>query len=80
MISVTESDAREGLDRLLDKVSSSHEPVLITGEHGGVVLVGEQEWRALQETLYLISQPGVREAIVEGVGTPVDQCECEIDW
>lgn len=80
MISVTASEARNDLDRLLDEVSSSSEPVRITGENGSAVLVGEREWRELQETLFLLSQPGVRETIIDGVGTPVDQCECELDW
>jgi prevent-host-death family protein len=80
MTGITAGEARENLDRLLEEVSSTHEPVRITGERGSAVLMGEQDWRALQETLYLVSQPGIREAIVEGVGTPIDECECELDW
>ena len=80
MISVTASEAREDLDRLLDEVSSTHEPLRITREHDSAVLIDERDWRALQETLYLVSQPGILETVVDGVGTPVDECECELDW
>lgn len=82
MITITATEARRTLYRLLDVVSASHEPVQITGKRGNAVLIGEDDWRAVQETLSLMSIPGVRESIVEGMNTPVDECECEsgLDW
>jgi antitoxin YefM len=77
-ISVTE--ARKQLYKLLDDVSQSHEPIQITGKRGSAVLVSEEDWRAVQETLYLVSLPGMRESILEGMATPVDDLEDELDW
>jgi antitoxin YefM len=80
MTTITATEARKNLYRLLDQVSDSHEPIQITGKRGNAVLVGEDDWRALQETLHLVSIPGVREAILEGMDTPVDECKREPDW
>ena len=80
MTSITATEARKQLYKLLDDVSESHEPVQITGRRGNAVLVGEDDWRAVQETLYLVSIPGMRESIIEGMATPVDECADELDW
>ncbi len=80
MNSMNASDAREKLYRLLDETASDHEPVLITGPRSNAVLVGEEDWNAIQETLHLLSVPGMRESIIEGLATPVDQCEKEPGW
>jgi prevent-host-death family protein len=80
MTSITATEARKQLYKLLDDVSDSHEPVQITGRRGNAVLVGEDDWRAVQETLYLVSIPGMRESIIEGMATPVDECAAELDW
>ena len=80
MTTVTATEARKQLYKLLDDVSDSHEPVQITGRRGNAVLVGEDDWRAVQETLYLVSIPGMRESIIEGMATPVDECAAELDW
>src|ERR1035437_3437617 len=80
MTSITATEARKQLYKLLDDVSDSHEPVQITGRRGNAVLVGEDDWRAVQETLYLVSIPGMRESILEGLATPVDECADKLDW
>ena len=80
MISVNASEAREELYRLLDETSSDHEPVLITGPRSNAVLVGEEDWNSIQETLYLLSVPGMRESVAEGLTTPIDLCEKEPGW
>jgi antitoxin YefM len=77
---ITATEARKSLYKLLDDVSDSHEPVQITGKRGNAVLVGEDDWRAVQETLYLVSIPGVRESVIEGLSTPVDECRTGLDW
>jgi len=74
------SEARGRLGRLVDEAAASHEPVLITGKRGNAVLVSEEDWRAIQETLYLLSIPGMRESIREGLQTPVEECTRELDW
>ena len=80
MPTITATDARKRLYKLVDEVQESHEPVQITGKRGSAVLVGEDDWRAIQETLHLVSIPGMRESIVEGMATPVDELEAELDW
>ena len=77
MNSMNASEAREKLYRLLDETAAAHEPVLITGPRSNGVLVGEEDWNAIQETLYLLSVPGMRESVREGLATPVEECEKE---
>jgi antitoxin YefM len=74
------SEAREKLYRLLDETASEHKPVLITGPRSNAVLVGEEDWNAIQETLHLLSVPGMRESIRDGLGTPIEHCEKEPGW
>jgi antitoxin YefM len=75
MTSIFATEAGKTHYRLLDQVSGSHEPVQITGKRGNAVLVSEDGWRAVQETLSLVSIPGMRDSIVEGMKTPVDELE-----
>ena len=80
MTSISATEARKQLYKLLDDVSQSHEPIQITGKRGSAVLVSEDDWRAVQETLYLVSLPGMRESILDGMATPIDELEGELDW
>ncbi|MDY0088722.1 MAG: type II toxin-antitoxin system Phd/YefM family antitoxin [Coriobacteriia bacterium] len=80
MTSITATEARKSLYRLVDEVAESHVPVQITGKRGSAVLVGEDDWRAVQETLHLLSVSGMRESIIEGMAEPVDECACEPGW
>lgn len=80
MTTLTATDARKQLYGLLDSVAASHEPVQITGKRQSAMLIAEEDWRAIQETLYLTSVPGMRESIIEGLQTPVGQCDQELDW
>jgi antitoxin YefM len=80
MITINAGEAREKLYRLLDETAAAHEPVLITGPRSNGVLLGEEDWNAIQETLYLLSIPGMRESIREGLVTPVDECEKKSGW
>ena len=80
MTSITATEARKALYKLVDDVSASHEPIQITGKRGNAVLVSEDDWRAVQETLHLLSVPGMRESIVEGMAEPLDECASELDW
>ena len=80
MTSITATEARRRLYNLLDEVAQSHEPVQIAGKRNSAVLIGEDDWRSIQETLYLTSIPGMRESILAGMKTPVDECEEELNW
>lgn len=74
------SEARKKLYRLLDEASESHKPIQITGKRSNAVLVSEEDWSAIQETLYLLSVPGMRESIRKGLKTPIEKCSTEIKW
>ena len=80
MTSITATEARKRLYSLIDEVAESHTPVQIAGRRNVAVLISEDDWRAIQETLYLLSVPGMRESIREGLRTPVKECEEELDW
>ena len=72
--------ARAKLYRLIDEAAESHEPIFITGKRANAVLISEDDWRSIQETLYLLSIPGMRKSIREGLRTPVSKCSKELDW
>jgi prevent-host-death family protein len=80
MTTITATEARKSLYKLLDEVSESHEPIQITGRRNRAVLISEDDWRAIQETLYLHSVPGLAESIIKGMKTPIEKCEEELDW
>lgn len=80
MKTVTEGQARIDLPQLLEMTASSHEPVQINGARASAVLVSEEDWRSIEETLYLLSVPGMRESLQEGMRTPVNQCASELPW
>jgi len=80
MTTITATEARQNLYRLVDEVSASHEPIHISGKRHSAVLISEEDWAAVEETLHLTSIPGMRESIVEGLNTPVEECETELDW
>ena len=80
MTSLTATEARKRLYHLLDDVAESHEPVQIAGKRHSAVLVSEEDWQAVQETLYLTSVPEIRDSIVKGLKTPVEKCDEGLDW
>lgn len=80
MKTLTATEARKDIYNLLDEATESHEPIQITGKRSNVVLIGEDDWRSIQETLYLLSIPGMRESIREGLGTPLEETDEDLDW
>jgi len=80
MTSITASEARKNLYSLLDDLADSHETVQISGKRNSAVLVSEADWRAIQETLYLASIPGMRDSIIKGMKTPVEKCDKDPGW
>jgi len=80
MKAITVTKARSDLYKLLDETAQSHEPVQITGKRANAVLVSEDDWRAIQETLYLLSVPGMRESIREGLEIPLEETSEEPGW
>ena len=80
MTTMTATEARKNLYNLLDDVADSHDPVHIAGKRNSAVLVSEIDWRAIQETLFLESIPGMKESIVKGLKTPVAKCTKGLNW
>ena len=80
MTTLTVSEARAKLYMLLDKTAQSHEPVQITGKRHNAILISEEDWRAIKETLYLLSMPKMRESIRKGLKTPLKKCSRELKW
>ena len=80
MKTLTASKARILFYKLIDQVADSHEPIHITGKRHHGVLISEGDWQAIQETLYLLSVPGMRESIRKGLKTPVEDCDTELKW
>jgi len=80
MTTLSASEARKRLYNLVDEVKESHEPVQIVGKRSTAVLISEEDWKAIAETLYLGSIPGMRESIKKGLKTPVGKCSEELGW
>ena len=80
MTTITVTEARSRLYKLMDQANEESEPILITGRRGNVVLVSEDDWRAIQETLHLLSVPGMRESIRKGMAEPIDGLSEEPGW
>lgn len=80
MTTMSATEARANLYRLIDEVGASREPVLITGKRNNAVLLAEDDWRAIEETLYLLSIPGMRESIMAGMAEPLDELDETLSW
>ena len=74
------TNARQNLFRLIEQVNEEHEPLLITGKKGSAVLVSEDDWRAIEETLFLNSIPGMTESIRDGMNTPSTEMDETLEW
>ncbi|MCQ9616355.1 type II toxin-antitoxin system Phd/YefM family antitoxin [Paenalcaligenes niemegkensis] len=77
---ITATEARANLYRLIDQTAESHQPIRIAGKRTSAVLISETDWDAIQETLYLTSVPGMRESIKEGMAEPLEKSAKELDW
>lgn len=80
MKTLTASEARANLYRLLDQTSETHQPITISGKRNSAVLVSSEDWESIQETLYLLTVPGMRESIKQGMEEPIENCSKELDW
>ncbi|MGH8128096.1 MAG: type II toxin-antitoxin system Phd/YefM family antitoxin [Gammaproteobacteria bacterium] len=80
MTTITASEARANLYRLIDEAAASHQPLLISGKRNKAVLLSEGDWAAVQETLFLLSIPGMRESIREGMAASTEECSQDLGW
>jgi len=76
----TASDARNNLYKLIDHVAQEHKPICITGKRNKVIVLAEEDFNAIEETLYLLSVPGMRESLLVGKLESVDDCSSQLDW
>ena len=74
------TEPRSRLYSLIDEAAETHQPIVITGKRGNAVLVSEDDWNSIAETLHLLSVPGMRDSILEGMDAPIDECSKELDW
>ena len=74
------TEARSNLYNLIDETAQTHQPIVITGKRGNAVLLAEDDWNSINESLFLLSVPGMRESIREGMETSLDDCDQELDW
>ncbi|MGZ8227514.1 MAG: type II toxin-antitoxin system Phd/YefM family antitoxin [Methylococcaceae bacterium] len=74
------SEARANFYRLIDEAAESHEPIMISGKRSSAILISAEDWSAIQETLYLLSVPGMRESIKEGMAESLTESAKELDW
>jgi len=80
MTTFNATEARSKLYALIDETTDTHQPIVITGKRGNAVLLAEDDWKAINETLHLLSVPGMRESIQEGMAANLDECDQELDW
>jgi antitoxin YefM len=80
MTTLTASEARAGLYRLIDQTAESHKPVIISGKRANAVLISEEDWSAIQETLYLLSIPGLRESVRDAMAEPLVKSKRVLKW
>jgi len=80
MQTLSASTARTNLYRLIDEAAETHQPLIITGKRNNAVLVSAEDWAALQETVFLLSMPDMRESIRKGMDTPLSELSKTLDW
>ena len=80
MTTLNVTEARSKLYNLIDETSKTHQPILITGKRGNAVLLAEEDWNSINETLFLLSVPGMRESIQGGMDTDLDDCSKDLNW
>ena len=80
MTTLNVTEARANLYKLIDDTTVNHEPVVITGKRGNAILIAEDDWNAINETLHLLSVPGMRESILEGMQESTDSAATELNW
>lgn len=80
MTTLNATEARSKLYKLIDETLITHKPITITGKRGNAVLLSEEDWRSIEETLFLVSIPGMRESIREGMSEKIENLDTSVDW
>lgn len=77
---LTASEARANLYRIIDEAAESHQPIIISGKRTSAVLLSAEDWSAIQEALYLLAVPGMRESIKAGLAEPLAKSAKALEW
>jgi len=80
MTTLNATEARSKLYNLIDETAQTHQPIIITGKRGNAILLAEEDWNSINETLFLLSVPGMRESIREGLDASLTDCDKDLDW
>lgn len=80
MPTISAAKAKANLHKLMGQTAQSHEPIVITSEGMNAVLLAEEDWRVIQETVYLLSIPGMRQTIRKSLATPIGKCAKNLRW
>lgn len=80
MTTLNATEARSKLYTLIDETAKTHVPILITGKRSNAVLLSEDDWNSVKETLHLLSVPGMRESIKQGMDESIEECSEELTW
>jgi prevent-host-death family protein len=80
MTTLNATEARSKLYNLIDETAQTHQPIIITGKRGNAILLAEEDWNSINETLFLLSVPGMRESIREGLDASLTDCAKDLDW
>lgn len=78
--SISVTQARANIFKIIDEINQNHNPIIITGKKNDAVILSLEDWNSIQETLYLLSIPNMRESIIEGLNTPIENCDTELEW
>lgn len=77
---VSVSQARANIFKLIEETNQNHNPIIITGKHNDAVILSLDDWNSIQETLYLTSIPNMKQSIIEGLNTPIEECQTKLEW
>ncbi len=80
MTSINVTSARKNLYSIISNVNSSHNPIHIAGKKGSAVLLSEDDWNSISETLHLSSIPGMVDSIKKGLSEPLSKCSKKLNW
>lgn len=77
---ISVSDARKNLYKLVDEVAENHEPTVIKGKRNSAVLISNEDWEDIQETLFVAQNKELSESLLKGMHEPFEKCSTKLDW
>ena len=77
---ITATEARANIFRLMDHIAESHEPIMVTGRRCNSVMISEEDWRGIQETIYICSIPGMAKSLIAASNEPIEKGSEKLPW